>query len=148
MISKIFKKFKILCGNNWKSSETDGCQWNVQEWKKGNTKRSIARVFIILLSPLRSNVGIKFYFFYKVVKPSKLYDNIFCATVEKLVIDSFTFLFIFWFSVKKGVDCMKYLINSVGENLESNEHKISFMRHTRKAKCFRFFWKNIPLEKI
>ena len=42
---------------------------------------------------------------------------------------------------------MKYLINSVGENLESNEHKISFMRHTRKAKCFRFFWKNIPLKK-
>ena len=34
--------------------------------------------------------------------------------------------------------CMRYLINSVGENLESNAHKISFMYHTRKAKCFPF----------
>ena len=33
---------------------------------------------------------------------------------------------------------MGYLINSVGENLESNEHKISFMCHTGKAKCLPF----------
>ena len=33
---------------------------------------------------------------------------------------------------------MGYLINSGGENLESDEHKICLIFHTGKTKCFPF----------